>query len=224
MKQPLATSAALALVCAIAVGGCATGNPATVGHSNQRSGALNSAGSQPISGGTEPNPRDANREKMLEEQVGGPERAAALKGKVTASTKELQADSLTATTPGQKRALADRFAGKMLGLAMQERDATKQRGESKLEAFAQNLLKLKIGSATREDALATLGSPQTKKVEDGAEFWMYTISTGFEVAACNLGFQNGKLVGARMTKNAIQGGSVVTETVYSQGKIPASNQ
>lgn len=90
--------------------------------------------------------------------------------------------------------------------------------------FAQNVIKLKIGESTSEDANVLLGAPGMKSKFSGSEIWQYPLYTGGMPGLGVLTFNNsGVLKGIKVMKTSVSGGSVGTEEVYSRGNMNSTS-
>jgi hypothetical protein len=109
------------------------------------------------------------------------------------------------------------------GGAMSPRTMMPGMGMSNPDAatFANNVIKLRIGSSTPEDAVALLGSPSMKSRMGGnIDSWMYTLNTGGMPAVGYLYFKNGSLACVQVMKTGMDGGAIAADMIYTRGKVP----
>lgn len=88
--------------------------------------------------------------------------------------------------------------------------------------FAQNVIALKVGKSSREDAIQLLGTPATKNSFSGGEMWMYLLrsESGDIPGSGYIVFNSSGIIKAiKISKYLMSGGSVNSEEVYSRGSF-----
>lgn len=118
-----------------------------------------------------------------------------------------------ASAPAMMRSPAPLMGGAMMpGLGMNNPDAG---------TFANNVIRLRIGSSTREDALALLGNPSMKSRMGGnVDSWLYALNTGGMPAVGYLYFKNGSLACVQVMKTGMDGGAIAADMIYTRGQVP----